>query len=148
MIDVQLTEGKIPLEILIATDVAPEHGAQVVFAGMVRNHNEGKNVLAVSYQAFAPLALQTFREICEKAQAQWGEDLTLKLWHRTGRVEIGELSVAIIVSSRHRDASYQASRFMIEELKKKAPIWKKEHYADGDSVWLQGTSLTAETIPQ
>ncbi len=140
MIDVQLTDLRIFLQdILKETD--PTHGAQVIFTGAVRNHNEGKPVVAVSYDAFAPLVLKVFRQISEEAQMQWGADLGIQLWHRTGRLEIGELSVVIVVSSRHREQAYQASRFLIEQLKKKAPIWKKEHYADQESEWLQGQTL-------
>ena len=141
MLDVQLTDKKIPLEVLLSKDHNFSHGAQAVFAGMVRNHNQGKKVLGVSYDAFSPLTLQVFQEIAQAAKARWGQDLNIQLWHRTGRLEIGDLSVAIVVSSRHRDESFKASRFIIEELKHKAPIWKKEHYEDGDSEWLQGHAL-------
>jgi len=141
MVDVQITNQKIPLEQLLAKDVDHSHGAQVVFTGMVRNHNQGKKVLGVSYDAFAPLTLNVFREICAEAQQKWGEDLNLQIWHRTGRLDIGDVSVAIVVSSRHRDESYKASRHVIEQLKNRAPIWKQEHYEDGDSAWLQGHAL-------
>ena len=139
MIDVQIIERKLILEDILKSAPSPSHGAQCIFSGMVRNHNQGKKVLGVSYDAFDPLTLKSFQEICAEAGQKWGEDLHIHLWHRKGRLNIGELSVAIVVSSRHRDESYQASRYVIEQLKHRSP--KKEHYKDGDSEWLQGHAL-------
>lgn len=142
MIDVRLCHESIPLEQLIAKAGAAEHGAQILFTGAVRNHNEGKPVTAVTYEAFEPLALKSLQEISEEAASEFGQDMTIQVWHRLGRLEIGELSVAILVTSRHRDASYRASRHIIEEMKKRTPIWKHEHYVEGGSEWLRGSALT------
>jgi molybdopterin synthase catalytic subunit len=141
MIDVQILNRKFFLEEILKAAASPSHGAQCTFSGMVRNHNQGKKVLAVSYDTFDPLTLKSFRDICTEAQSKWGEDLHIHLWHRKGRLHIGELSVAIVISAKHRDESYKASRYIIEELKKRCPIWKKEHYEDGDSDWLHGHAL-------
>ena len=141
MIDVQVLDTYFSLVDILKNPPAPSHGAQCVFSGMVRNHNQGKKVLGVSYDAFTPLTLKSFQDICTEAQEKWGKDLDIHLWHRKGRLEVGELSVAIVVSSRHRDESYRASRYIIEELKHRAPVWKMEHYEDGDSEWLQGHAL-------
>ena len=137
MIQAGLTHDPISLNALIEGHSELFHGAQVVFTGAVRNHNQGKPVRGVSYEAFEPLTEGIFTDICEEAQEKWGPDLSIRLVHRLGRLEVGELSVVIIVASRHRDESYQASRYIIEELKHRAPIWKKEHYETGDSEWLQ-----------
>ena len=126
----------------------PGYGAQVVFWGLVRDHNEGRRVRAVTYDAHAPLAEKTFREIGEEALARWGDDLRIVVLHRTGRLEVGEASVVIGVASGHRDAAYEASRYVIEQLKVRSPIWKKEHYAEGDSVWLQGHAMSRQSSPE
>jgi molybdopterin synthase catalytic subunit len=107
----------------------------------VRDHNEGKKVSAVSYDVHAPLAEKTFREIGLEAQERWGHDLRIAIIHRAGRLEVGEASVVVGVGSGHRDEAFQASRYLIEQVKVRSPIWKQEHYADGDSEWLQGHSL-------
>jgi molybdopterin synthase catalytic subunit len=141
MIHVKLNPEKIELSQVLADIDEPGHGAQLVFTGVVRNRNHGRNVLTVSYDAFAPLAQTTFREICEEAQAKWGKSLYLALVHRVGTLQIGDISVIVLVSSPHRDESYQASRYIIENLKTRAPIWKKETYDDGETEWLQGHAL-------
>lgn len=124
------------------------YGAQVVFRGVVRDVNEGRRVRAVTYDAHPPLAEKTFREIGEEAHARWGEELRVLIVHRTGRLEVGEASVVIGVASAHRDAAYEASRYCIEQLKVRSPIWKKEHYAEGDSEWLQGHALSRPGSPE
>ncbi len=141
MIDVQILNERFALVDILKTPASPTHGAQCIFSGMVRNHNHGKRVLGVSYDAFTALTLKSFQAICLEAAEKWGHDLHIHLWHRKGRLLIGEISVAIVVSSRHRDESYRANRYIIEELKQRAPIWKMEHYEDGDSEWLQGHAL-------
>jgi molybdopterin synthase catalytic subunit len=119
-------------------------GAQLVFSGVVRNRNEGRRVLAVTYDAHRLLAERTFRDIAEEACARWGADLSVVVAHRTGRLSVGEVSVVIGVASPHRDEAYQASRYVIEQLKARSPVWKQEHYADGDSSWLSGHSLRGD----
>jgi molybdopterin synthase catalytic subunit len=119
----------------------PSHGAQLSFFGVIRNHNQGRAAIAVSYDVYEPLANQIFNDLCRTACDRWGSPLRIVLLHRSGRLSIGEVSVAIAVGSPHRDEAYQASRFLIEAVKHQAPIWKKEHYPDGDSEWVQGHSL-------
>ncbi len=132
-------------EQVMAELAAPEHGALLVFWGVVRQANEGRRVRAVTYDAHGPLAEATFREIGEEARARWGGDLQVLIIHRTGRLEVGEASVVVGVASPHRDEAYDASRHAIEQLKVRSPIWKQEHYEDGDSSWLQGHSLCRTT---
>ena len=141
MIDVQISERPIRIEEVSALLTDRACGAQLIFTGVVRELNQGKTVTAVSYDAFIPLTEKTLREICIEAQEKWGHSVSIVLWHRLGRVEVGETSVAIGVSSVHRDEAYRASRQVIEELKHRAPIWKQEHYEQGDSQWLQGHAL-------
>jgi molybdopterin synthase catalytic subunit len=97
----------------------------------------------LEYSAFAPMAERVMREIAEEAAERW-ETGDIAVVHRVGRLELGEASVAIAVASPHRDAAYQASRYIIEELKRRVPVWKKEGYLDGEQEWLPG-NRPAET---
>lgn len=117
------------------------NGAETLFVGTVRNHNLGKKVLGVSYDVFEPLAKQSFREICEEALAKWGTALDCYVVHAKGRLDIGGVSIVIAVGSPHRDEAFQACRYIIEEIKHRSPVWKLEHYEDGDSEWTQGCEL-------
>jgi molybdopterin synthase catalytic subunit len=137
----QVVTAPIRTEAVLAELSAAEHGAELLFHGVVRDENDGRVVRAVSYDVFAPLAEQTFREIGEEALARWGPGLRVVVVHRAGRLDVGEVSVVVGVASPHRDEAYLASRYVIEQLKLRAPIWKQEHYADGDSSWLRGHSL-------
>ena len=130
------------VQALLTSIANPTHGASVLFLGIVRNFHDGRDVLAVSYDAHQALCEKVFEEICqEAAQKAVDEDLDLILVHRTGKLIVGEASVGIAVGSRHREAAFEASRYMIEQLKIRAPIWKKEHYVDGESQWLKGHAL-------
>jgi len=126
---------------LLSELAEPGHGAQLVFRGVVRNLNLGRAVVAVTYDAHAPMAERVFREIAEEARQRWGVGLGVGIVHRMGRVAVGEASVLIVVGSAHRDEGYQASRYAIEQIKVRAPIWKQEHYVDGDDQWVKGHSL-------
>lgn len=139
-IHVEVTDQVLDTQALLAHAADPSFGAQTLFVGVVRNLHAGRKVLAVSYDAFTPLCEKVFREICQEAEQKWGP-LSLTLVHRTGRLGVGEASVVIAVGSPHRDESYLASRYLIEELKVRAPIWKKEHYEDGETEWLRGHAL-------
>lgn len=113
-------------------------GAMLLFLGIVRNRNEGRPVDHLDYDAYVQMAEKTLAEIVDEARARW-EVGEVRVVHRIGRLEIGEASVAIAVASPHRDGAYQASRYVIEELKRRAPIWKREGYLDGESEWLAGS---------
>lgn len=117
------------------------HGASIHFTGAVRDHNHGKKVLAVSYDAYLPLARKELTSICSEAIAKWGETLRIAVTHRIGRLEVGDVSIVITVSAAHRDEAYLASRYIIEEIKVRVPIWKKEHYEQGETQWLRGHAL-------
>ena len=113
-----------------------EDGALCVFTGVVRNHNDGKSVLYLEYEGYEEMVVSIFDEIAEEARNRFGVT-RVAIVHRLGRMEIGETSVAVAVSSPHRKEAFEACRFAIDTLKHKAPIWKKEFYADGSS-WLEG----------
>ena len=109
-------------------------GASLVFLGTVRNHSEGREVLYLEYEAYETMAERMIEESVKSAFEKWKLE-EIKLLHRLGCVELGEIAVAIEVRSAHRDEAYQASRYLIEEIKHRVPIWKKEYFADGTSEW-------------
>jgi molybdopterin synthase catalytic subunit len=125
-----------PIDIAALSRTGPEDGALCVFTGVVRNHNEGKSVLYLEYEGYEEMVEAIFAEIAAEARTRFGVS-RVKIVHRLGRMEIGEASVAVAVSSPHRGEAFEACRFAIDTLKHKAPIWKKEFYEDGSS-WLEG----------
>src|SRR5258707_252672 len=117
-------------------------GAVVTFLGLVRNHNAGRRVRYLEYEAFEPLALKTFARIAEEAERRW-PGVRLAMHHRIGRVEVGEASLAIASASPHRGDAYAACRYAIERVKQTAPIWKREFF-DGGDVWIEGATANPD----
>jgi molybdopterin synthase catalytic subunit len=132
-----------PLDAQRALDACGQgaNGAIDVFVGQVRNRNDGRDVDAVSYDLHRSLCEQTFKEICVEAAERFGDALDYYLAHRHGRLAIGEASVIAAVGAPHRAEAFEACRFLVERMKHRAPIWKQEHYVDGDSEWLPGHAL-------
>lgn len=124
-----------------------EDGAVLLFLGIVRDHNEGRAVSGMEYEAYAEMAERELGRIGSEAAELLGTD-RLAVVHRVGVLAIGETSVAIAVSSPHRQQAYAASRYVIEEIKKRLPVWKREHYLDGERSWLPGHTPRPETVPQ
>jgi molybdopterin synthase catalytic subunit len=116
--------------------VSPEDGALALFVGVVRNHNAGRPVLHLEYEGYEEMALSEMETIAAEARSRFSVS-DVQIVHRLGRMEIGEASVAVAVSSPHRAQAFEACRFAIDTLKRRVPIWKKEFYADGQ-VWLEG----------
>jgi molybdopterin synthase catalytic subunit len=115
----------------------PEHGAAILFLGTVRRRNEGRIVRGMRYDAYIAMAEEVLRTIArETADAAASEQVSLV--HRVGELAIGEVSVAIAVSSPHRAQAFAAARHAIEEIKRRLPVWKQEHYVEGDAAWLDG----------
>jgi molybdopterin synthase catalytic subunit len=110
-------------------------GGSVTFEGWVRDHNAGRKVLRLGYQAYAPLAQSEGERILTEARERFAI-LEASCAHRVGTLEIGELAVWVGVSAAHRDAAFAACRYIIDEVKQRVPIWKNEHYVDGESGWL------------
>jgi molybdopterin synthase catalytic subunit len=113
-------------------------GAVLLFSGVVRDHDGGRPVTGLRYEAYAEMATQKLTSICKDVSAQF-EIGDIAVVHRIGELAVGEISVAIAVAAPHRDAAFKASREVIERLKREVPIWKRERYADGEEVWLDGT---------
>ncbi|GGA42034.1 molybdenum cofactor biosynthesis protein MoaE [Okeania sp. KiyG1] len=114
----------------------PANGAVVVMSGMVRNQTDGKSVVALEYQAYQPMAIKVFEQISREIRTQWPEVETVVIHHRVGRLKIGEISVLVAIGCPHRSEAFEACRYGIDTLKHTAPIWKKEHWADGSSSWV------------
>ena len=140
---VGISEDKLDISAACAFVSDPAHGAIDTFIGVVRNHHEGQNVTGITYDVHRGLAERRFYEICAQAQALWS-GTRYYVAHYHGALDVGGVSVVIAVSAAHRAATFEACRYVIEELKKKAPVWKREHYPDGKSAWLPGHSLAAE----
>jgi len=133
-----VTSDPIEVASVVAAVSGPHDGAVATFAGLTRDHNGGRRVLWLDYEAYAPLALKTFEEIGAEVAERW-PDARLAIHHRTGRVNVGELSVAIAAASPHRADAFSACRYAIERVKQIAPIWKREHF-DGGDVWIEGAT--------
>ena len=118
----------------------PEDGAIAVFEGVVRDHSRGRRTLFLEYEAYEPMAVRKMEEIGAEIKNRYPVD-RVGMIHRTGRLEIGETSVAIIVTSAHRAAAFEACRYAIDRLKQIVPIWKKEYFEDG-AVWAEGEGQT------
>lgn len=126
------------LEPLVREVEAPEHGAVATFLGLVRDHHAGRQVTRLEYQAYGPMAEAECTRIIAEAEGRWPCRVALR--HRVGVLAIGEAAVAIAVGSGHRAEAFEACRFVIEELKRRVPIWKREGYADGSEAWVDPTA--------
>ena len=138
MVFAEVSSDPIDTAALLAKVGSDEDGAALLFIGVVRNHAEGRKVTGMRYDVYAEMATEVLREIALEASILLGTD-RIAVAHRFGELKIGEISVGIAVSSPHRAEAYEASRFVIEEIKKRLPVWKKEHYVDGVSEWVEGT---------
>ena len=140
----QLVREPIDARALVEALKAPEDGALVVFDGFVRNNFKGKSTLYLEYEAYEPMALAKMREIGVYLRANFAMH-RLAMVHRLGRLEIGETSVLIAVSSTHRAAAFDACRYAIDALKRGVPIWKKEYFVGG-AVWAEGEKPNQQAI--
>jgi len=120
---------------LRASLAQPDAGALVVFEGRVRNHNAGRPVTSLTYDAAADLCGKEAAKILEEARQQF-DVLGLRVAHRTGDLAVGELAVWVGVTAAHRDAAFAACRYIIDQLKSRLPIWKKEFHPSGDAHWI------------
>jgi molybdopterin synthase catalytic subunit len=125
-----------PIDLGALGAATPAVGALCTFVGVVRDHNAGRAVLYLEYEAFEEMALPLMEEIAAEAMRRW-TITAISIVHRLGRMEIGEASVAVTSYAPHRAAAFEACRYAIDTLKATVPIWKKEFYADG-AVWLDG----------
>jgi molybdopterin synthase catalytic subunit len=115
---------------------APEDGALCLFLGVVRNENKGKRVRGLEYEAYEEMAVPLMEQIIHEAEEKWPRSV-VSVVHRLGSLAIGETSVAVVATSPHRKEAFEACRFVIDTVKARVPIWKKEFYEDG-SAWTDG----------
>lgn len=143
---IRVTEDELRAEEAIAAVSAAGAGAINVFLGVVRDTNLGRKVSYLVYDAYPSMAEKVMREIAEEARERFGL-IDCAVMHRTGRLEIGETSLLIAVSSAHRAPSFEGGHWFVNEIKKRVPIWKKEVWDDGEE-WIEGPeSLGAQQAP-
>lgn len=134
--DLKISFAPLDLETVYQLADDDSNGAIVLMSGMVRNNTGGRTVISLEYQAYQPMALKIFQEISQYIYAQWPIVHRVIIHHRIGRLSIGEISVLIAIGSPHRQEAFEACQYAINTLKHHAPIWKKEHWADGASSWV------------
>ena len=138
---VKIEDEKISSEKAKKFIASNKNGAESIFVGKVRNENDGKKVIAVTYDAHDQAVIKSFQSICNKAKEKFDKHAKIFLEHAKGYASVGEISILIAVGSGHRDEAFKICRFILEEVKHQTPIWKKEHYMDGKEEWLAGHSL-------
>ena len=137
----QLTTDPIDISSVARRIVPPECGATVTIDGYVRKFTKGRETLHLFYEAYEPMAVKEMEKLIDQAKREF-DISNVGIVHRLGRLEIGETSVVISVAAPHRKAAFAACEWLIRELKRTVPIWKKEVYADGE-VWVEGDSQAA-----
>ncbi len=126
------------LEALHATVRRSDRGAVATFVGQVRDHHAGRVVTSLSYSAYGPMAERICQEILTEAEGRWS--VAVALAHRIGSLDVGDDAVAVVVAAAHRSEAFEACRWVIEEVKQRVPIWKRERYADGTESWVDPTA--------
>jgi len=122
-------------------------GASIFFTGTVRDVNENKKVTGITYDAHDEMVIKSFEEIYQEASEKLKiTDKAVFIEHAKGYLSLGDISILIAVACKHRDQAYVLSRYIIEEIKKRSPIWKKEHYDDQTTEWLKGKSIINEKL--
>jgi molybdopterin synthase catalytic subunit len=131
-----ITEASLDPAPLVAFVQTPADGAVVTFAGVARNHFGGRSTAFLAYEAYAEMARPVLAQIAEEARARWPIG-RVAVHHRVGKLEIGETAVLVVVASPHRQEAFQAAAYIMDRIKEIAPIWKREHWADGDTEWRE-----------
>lgn len=137
---ISISEHPIDVEKLLANVREDSAGATVLFLGTVRNHNDDYAVSGIYYEAFIRMAEEAVAKIEEETVKKWNLKKFAAV-HRIGNLKIGEVSVAIAVSSEHRAEAFEAGRYAIDRIKTEVPIWKKEMMSDEGGIWAQGTPM-------
>jgi molybdopterin synthase catalytic subunit len=137
---VRVTRDPIDPTELLARVGRDEDGAVLLFLGTVRNHHEGRGVRGLGYEAYLPMAREVLHDLAREARERLGDGRVAAI-HRVGELSVGDVSVGIAVSSPHRSEAYEASRTLMEELKRRLPVWKHERYVDGSTDWVDGVPV-------
>jgi molybdopterin synthase catalytic subunit len=139
----QITDQPLDPTPLVALVAAPDMGAVVTFAGIVRNNFDGRPTAYLEYEAYRSMAEAVLAKLAAEAQAGWGTG-AIAIHHRVGRLEIGATAVLIVVAAPHRHEAFAAAEQLMDQIKQVAPIWKKEVWADGASEWV-GNEIERKT---
>lgn len=123
--------------VLVDAVTAAEHGAVASFIGLVRNQHGGRPVVELTYSAYERMALAVMSDIVTEAEA--ADHVRVAVAHRLGRLVVGDVAVVVAVGAGHRDAAFRVCRWVIDEIKSRVPIWKRERYADGTEAWVDPT---------
>jgi len=144
---IDIEKDKIKTSIAEVFIKSSSYGASIIFNGTVRNINENKEVIGMTYDTHDKLVIKSFEEIYDEVSEKLKIiDKAVFIEHIKGYVGLGETSIIIAVACKHRDQAYMLSRYIIEEIKKRSPIWKKEHYKNEQSEWLKGNPIQNEKI--
>jgi molybdopterin synthase catalytic subunit len=133
-----LTSEPIDFMALLESVRSPERGGITSFLGTVRDHHRGRSVLRLRYSAYVPMAEAECARIVAEAGARW--PVRLAIQHRIGELGVGDTALAAVAASAHREAAFEACRYVVEEVKRTVPIWKQEYYADGSVEWVDPTA--------
>lgn len=139
----EIWEDEIKPDALHTTVLADSDGAITTFAGVVRDNTKGRGTSYLVYDAYKDMAIKKMREIGDELREKWEVDCVGVL-HRVGRLEIGDISILIAISSPHRKASLEACHYAIDRLKETVPVWKKEVWSDGGEAWIEGDPSAPE----
>jgi molybdopterin synthase catalytic subunit len=138
VIHAAVTSDPLDVSALLGRVGAPEDGAVLLFLGIVRNNNDGRRVERIVYEGYEPMARELLEVLATTAMERFGLS-RVAVEHRLGQLRVGEASVALAISSPHRAAAYDASRWLMAELKRTIPVWKEEGFVEGDRGWVPGT---------
>ena len=142
---IDIKERKISLTEAEKFISSSDYGASIYFTGTVRNQNNNKSVIGITYDSHDALVLKSFKEIYEETNKKLNiQKKAIFIEHAKGYLNLGEISIIIAIACKHRDQAYILSRYVIEEIKKRSPIWKKEHYTNNQSDWLKGNPIVHE----
>jgi molybdopterin synthase catalytic subunit len=142
---IDIKDSKLSIEKAENFISSQDFGASIFFTGTVRNQNNDKIVTGITYDSHDELVLKSFEEIYDEANEKLNiKNKSVFIEHAKGYLSLGEISIVIAVACKHRDEAYVLSRYIIEEIKKRSPIWKKEHYNNKESAWLKGNPILHE----
>lgn len=139
-----LVERPLDCGVLLRELADPRYGATALFVGTVRSLNDGREVTSIEYTAYAEMAIREMSTILGEAERRY-EGCVLIAEHRIGLVSVSEASIAIVAAHQHRSCALDALRYVIDEIKTRVPIWKREHYTDGSTSWVDPTQIAGES---
>jgi molybdopterin synthase catalytic subunit len=140
-----LVRRPIDQQSLIRRVAAPDRGGIACFLGTVRNHHTNREVRRLSYTAYEPMAEAECQRLLDEAKTRW--PVAMALEHRLGDLAIGDVAVAVVAAAAHREPAFEACRYVMDQLKHRVPIWKREHYGDGSVAWVDPTGAQAPGPP-